>query len=98
MTNFYTLEVCKKQNKPCFVVTIHHVMHSGVFFFNTLENANDFIAREKRYLEKWGYLEYNENGCTDSNIIKLIQNVLNDDNICICVNGRTYYKMIKIYE
>lgn len=95
MLNSYTLEVYRKQDKPCFVVTIKHVMCAGVFFFNSLKDANEFIANEKASLDLFGELRYNENGCTGdyyNDCIGVIKTVLSCDNIHIGENGRTYYK------
>lgn len=89
MLNTYTLEVYKKDNKPCFVITIEHIMRAGVYFFNSLKDANNFINEEKKGLEVYAPLEYNENGVTDKNYMYVIKTVLNDENICIGENGRT---------
>lgn len=92
MKNFYTLEVYKKQKNPCFVVTIHHVMLSGVYFFNTLKEANKHIAEKKKTLEAFGELHYNMDGNTDAGYANVIKTVLSCENIHIGENGGTYYQ------
>lgn len=91
MMNYYTLEVYKKQNQPIFVITIKHELLAGVYFFETLENANTFINETKKSIEYFTPLYYNENGTTDENYIKVIKLVLSCDNIKIGKNGKTYY-------
>lgn len=91
MLNTYTLEVYKKQNKPAFVVTIEHIMRAGVYFFKSLEEANNFINEAKKELEIYTPLKYNENG-VDDKYINIIKIVLSCENICIGENGKTYYK------
>ena len=92
MLNSYTLEVYEKANKPCYVVTILHTMRAGVFFFNSLIEAKEFIAEAKKELKKYAELVYNCEGVTNINAIKLIKTVLTDNNYIIGENGRTYYK------
>ena len=92
MQNIYTLEVYKKQEKPCFVVTIQHCMLSGVYFFNTLEEANEHINYKKAVLEPFATLYYDENGNKDDGYANVIKLVLSCENIQIGENGGTYYK------
>lgn len=92
MKNFYTLEVYKKQGSPCFVVTIHHVMLSGVYFFNTLQEANAHIRYKKSVLYPFGELHYNENGNQDEGYANIIKTVLSCNNIRIGENGCTFYQ------
>ena len=88
--NYYTLAVYRKQNKPCVVVTIHHIMRAGVYFFKTMKEANDYVKQSKKELEFFGELYYNENGENDNNFISVINTVLACDNIDIGENGRTF--------
>ena len=90
MLNSYTLETYKKENKPCFVVTVKHVMRAGVYFFNNLGKAKNFIESLKNELNPYAKLIYNSNGCTDTKYIELIKMVLSDSNIKIGKNGKTY--------
>lgn len=90
MLNSYTLEVYKKQNKPCFVTTINHIMRAGVYFFKTLEDANNFINEVKKELEVYAPLSYNENGCDNESYTNIIKMVIFDENIKIGKNGKTY--------
>ena len=92
MLNTYTLEAYKKQNNPCFVVTIKHIMKAGVFFFNNMYEASNFIKEAKEELNVYAKLEYNNNGVTDGKYANLIKTVLSCDNIHIGKNGTTYYK------
>lgn len=92
MKNIYTLEVYKKQGKPCFVVTVKHTMLSGVYFFNTLQEANEHISNKKKALEPFGVLHYDENGNTDAGYANIIKTVLSSENIHIGKDGYTYYQ------
>lgn len=92
MQNIYTLEVYKKQGKPCFVVTIKHIMLSGVYFFNTLQEANQHINDKKNVLEPFGILHYDENGNADAGYANVIKTVLSCENIHIGKDGYTYYQ------
>ena len=94
MKNIYTLEVYKKQNKPCFVVTIKHVMLSGVYFFNTLPEANEHIHQYKKSLSVFGELHYDMDGNKDTGYANVIKTVLSCANIHIGENGKTYYKEV----
>lgn len=94
MLNAYTLEVYKKQNQPCVVVTINHIMLSGVYFFRSVKDANAFVANKKEVLGVFAPLSYNPNGVTEKGAMNVIQTVLNDDNICIAENGRTFAIMV----
>ena len=89
--NKYTLEVYKKGKNPCFVVTIMHIMRSGVYFFNSLKEANEFIHNAKNELSAFGELTYNENGNESANFATVIAMVLSNDNFKIGENGRTFY-------
>ena len=89
--NKYTLEVYKKGENPCFVVTIRHTMRAGVYFFNSLKEANEFIHNAKNELSIFGELTYNENGNTDEGFATVIAMVLSNDNFKIGENGRTFY-------
>ena len=91
MKNIYTLEVYKKQNRPCFVVTIKHVVLSGVYFFNTLEEANQHINQYKKSLALYGDLHYSMDGNMDDGYANIIKMVLSCKNIHIGENGKTYY-------
>lgn len=94
MMNSYTLEVYAKQHKPCFVVTIKHIMLAGVYFFNTLQEANNYIKEAKNTLKMYAPLNYNADGITaNDDYMNIIKTVLHDDNICIDENGRTYSKI-----
>ena len=92
MMNSYTLEAYSKQNKPCFVVTIQHIMLAGVYFFNSMIEAREFIANAKNELSLYAPLVYDNEGCTDTNYINVIKVVLSCENIQIGENGKTYYK------
>ena len=81
-----------KQNRPCFVVTIYHFMKVGFYFFHSLADAKDFIAKAKKELLPFAELKYNENGVTNEKILKAIKEVLSNDKICIGENGKTYFK------
>ena len=89
--NFYTLTVYYKQNRPCFVVTIHHIVRAGVMFFETVQEADDYINRTKKELELFGELRYNENGENDNNYLNVIKTVLSCENIHIGENGHTFF-------
>ena len=91
MESKYTLEVYKKQGKPCFVVTIVSPIHVGTFFFKSLPEANTYIASERERLDLFGYtLRYDENGCTHEGCARVIATVLKCENIKIGENGCTY--------
>ena len=92
MLNTYTLEVYKKQKNPCFVVTVNHVMLSGVYFFNSLKDANEFVHNTQKELERFGELHYNMDGVTDKRILDLIKTVISCENYHIGENGKTYWK------
>lgn len=92
MINTYTLEVYKKGNKPCVVVTIKHIMRSGVFFFNNIDEAIEYVKKAKEELGLYAKLEYNSNGVTDESYANLIKMVLSCDNIHISKDGKTYYE------
>lgn len=89
--NKYTLEVYKKGKNPCYVVTIRHIMLAGVYFFNSLKKANEFVHNAKNELAIFGELTYNENGNTDEGFAKVIHMVLSCDNLKIGENGKTFY-------
>ena len=91
MKNIYTIELYKKQNKPCYVVTIQHCMLSGVYFFNTLEDANTHIDNKKKVLEPFGTLHYDEDGNKNAGYANVIKTVLSCKNIHIGENGQTVY-------
>ena len=91
MLNTYTLEVYRKQEKPCFVVTIKHIMKAGVYFFNTLNEANKYISDTKKELEIYAPLSYNNKGVNDDKYINIIKMVLSCKNIHIGKDGKTYY-------
>ena len=91
MLNSYTLEVCAKAGKPCIVVSIYHVMLHGVYFFKTMQEANSFVECQKIRLNPFVFLTYNSNS-PDENSLKLIKEVLNNDNIVIGENGKTYMR------
>ena len=91
MMNSYTLEVCKRAGKPCIVVTIKHYLLAGIYFFKSMPEAKHFIECQKIRLNPFGQLVYNPT-LTDRNYIKLILEVLNNDNIVIGENGKTYTK------
>ena len=93
MLNSYTLEVYKKQNKPCFVITLNHIMRAGIYFFNSLPEANAFIVAMKNDLLSYAELKYNQNGVTDKKTIEAIKTVLHDNDLCIGENGKTYSKI-----
>lgn len=95
MMNYYTLEVYKKQNKPCFVVTIQHIMKAGIYFFKSLPEVNKFIAEIKNDLLPYAELKYNAEGINDKKIFDAINYVLNNDDIIIAENGKTYSKQLK---
>ena len=80
MLNSYTLEVYSKQNKPCFVITINHIMRAGVYFFNSLIEAKEYIANAKKELGLYAELSYDNEGCTDSSYINVIKTVLSCEN------------------
>ena len=89
----YTLEVCVKSGNPVFVATIKCPILVGVYFFNSLKEANDYIKKENARLECHGYtLKYDCDGVTDEKFITVIMEVLNNDDIAIGSNGRTYSK------
>lgn len=90
--NSYTLEVYSKQDKPCFVVTIKHIIRAGVYFFNSMIDAREFIAKAKKELNLYAELSYDNEGCTDIDYINVIKIVLSCENIKIGENGKTYYK------
>ena len=88
--NKYTLEVYKKGENPCFVVTIKHIMRAGVYFFNSLKEANEFVHNAKNELSIFGELRYDENGNTDKGFATVISMVLSCENLKIGENGRTF--------
>ena len=87
--NTYTLEANKKAGKPCFIVTITHIMRAGVYFFNTMQEAKIFIENAKKELNIYAELKYNS-GNYDKSYKDLINMVLSNNNICIGENGKTY--------
>lgn len=92
--NAYTLEVYGKNKKPCFVVNINHIMHSGMFFFRTMKEANEFIHKEIASLESYAHLAYDENGIVDEKLERMLFEVLENPDLEIGSNGRTYSKSL----
>lgn len=94
MMNTYTLEVYNKENKPLFVVTIKSPFLAGVYFFNSMKEANEFVNTKKASLNTYGCtLKYNCEGVTDE-FINTIKEVVENDDIAIGANGRTYSKKL----
>lgn len=96
MNSTYTLEVYSKEHKPLFVATIKSSVLVGVYFFNTLKEANEFIDKKKRYFsEYWGIeMRYDCEGVTDKNFANVIKEVVENDDIAIGSEGRTYSKKL----
>lgn len=95
MNSTYTLEVYSKEHKPLFVATISSPILVGVYFFNSLKEANDYINKEKARLDCYGYtLKYDCEGVTDEKFISVILEVVNNDDIAIGSDGRTYSKTL----
>jgi len=87
--NCYWFSVCRKDDAPCFVVAINHAMTSGVYFFKSNAEARAYIDREKLILEPYGKLEYSAEDMPE-NLASAIRLVLEDNDIKIGKNGRTY--------
>jgi hypothetical protein len=93
MNSTYTLEVYNKEHKPLFVVTINSPILVGVYFFNTLKESNTYINQEKVNLYNYGCdLKYNCDGVSDKRFKAVIKNVIENDDIAIGKDGRTYSK------
>lgn len=89
--NTYTLETYKKQNKPVFIVAINHVMKAGVYVFKSANEAMLFVYKQKAELEPFYPLNYSVD-FADGNYAELIKAIIENDDICIGENGKTYYK------
>lgn len=95
MNSTYTLEVYNKEHKPLFVATIKSPILVGVYFFNTLKEANAHINREKLSLDAYGYdLKYDCEGVTDEGFKAVIKEVIENNDIAIGKDGRTYSKTL----
>lgn len=95
MMSTYTLEVYSKEHKPLFVATINCQILVGVYFFNSLKEANEYINAEKARLEVYGYtLKYDCEGITDEKFANVVREVVENDDIAIGANGRTYSKTL----
>lgn len=86
--NIYTLEMHKRFNKPLVVVTIKHVRLHGVYFFKDMESARRFIRRMQVELPGLVY----DGSAEIPETAAVLRAVLNDPNIIIGENGRTYDK------
>ena len=86
--NIYTLEVHRRDGQPLIVVTIRHTRLHGVYFFTDMESANRFIAIKKVELRGLTY----DPEVSLSETATVLQYVLNDPNIVIGKDGRTYDK------
>lgn len=92
MLNTYTLEVHKKNNAPVFIVNINHIALAGIYFFNNMKSARDFIEKKKTLLSEYAPLKYCSDNIKDNSYLELIKTFLNDNNYHIGENGYTYYK------
>lgn len=91
--NTYTLETYSKQGKPCYIVVINHIMKAGVYAFNSANEAMLFTYKQKEELKPFSPLMYSID-FADGNYAKLIKEIINNDDICIGENGKTYYKKV----
>lgn len=82
----YTLETYSKEKKPIFVVGISCPMLDGVYFFRFMKEAKDFILRKKEIFS----LEYNSQGMEKALYNAIVFPVLNDSDLRIGENGRTF--------
>lgn len=82
----YTLESYAKEGKPVFVVGISCPMLDGVYFFRSMKEARDFIQRKKEVFS----LEYNSQGMKKALYNAVVLPVLNDSDLRIGENGRTF--------
>ena len=88
--NIYTLEVHQRFGEPLIVVTIKHVYLHGVFFFKDMESANQFIALKKVELRGLTY----DPVVSIPETTAVLRVVMNDPNIIIGEDGKTYDKRI----
>lgn len=91
--NTYTLESYKKQGKPCYIVVINHVMRAGVYAFNSANEAISYCMKAKEELTQFSPLVYSID-FADGNYAKLIKEIIENDDICIGENGKTYYRKV----
>ena len=89
--NTYTLETYKKQGKPCFIVVLNHVMKAGVYVFKSASEATLFVCEQKEKLGQFCPLSYSAD-FADGNYAELIKMIIENDDICIGENGKTYCK------
>lgn len=82
----FTLETYAKEGKPVFVVGISCPMLNGVYFFRFMKEAKDFIQRKKEVFS----LEYNSQGMEKALYNAIVLPVLNDPDLRIGENGRTF--------
>ena len=82
----YTLESYTKEGKPVFVVHISCPMLVGTYFFRFMKEAKDFIQRKKEVFS----LEYDSQGIEKALYNAIVFPVLNDPNLRIGENGRTF--------
>ena len=96
MNSMYTLEVHSKNRKPVFVAAFKSPLLVGVRFFNTLEKANAYIQSEKERLNVYGYdLRYDcDNFVMDEKMQAVVKEVMENDDIAIGSEGRTYSKKL----
>lgn len=96
MNSMYTLEVHSKNHKPVFVAAFKSPVLVGVHFFNTLKEANAYIQKERERLEVYGYdLRYDcDDFVMDEKMYAVVREVMENDDIAIGSEGRTYSKKL----
>lgn len=94
MRNLYTLEVHKKGTRPVFVAVIQSELVSGIWFFKSLRESELFLLEQKDELSNLGVsLEYDSSGeIWTEGMIALVKSVMENDDIAIGENGKTYSK------
>lgn len=92
MNSMYTLEVYLKSHKPIFVVGIKSPLLIGVTFFKKLNEANKYIEEKREELKSYGQtLTYDsENFVMDKKMFSVVKYVIENDDIAIGSDGRTY--------
>lgn len=90
----YTIEVHFKNGKPIYVVAIKCPLLVGVRFFKTLNEAKADIDNVKANLLMCGddFTPDFEGYVMDENMYSVIREVIENDDIVIGCNGRTYSK------
>lgn len=95
MRSTYTLDCYIKEENPVWAVTIRCPILNCVKFFLRMDEALNYIMTEYANLADYGYnLSYDPYGTNDDNSIAVINYVLENNDIAIGNNGRTYSKTL----